>query len=175
MSTILWFTGLSGSGKTTLALALKEQLENIQKRVMIVDGDVIRDKHAKKLGFSRTDIKENNERIAEYVAEIASQFDFVLVPVIAPFVEDRASTRARLGSDYYEIYVACSVEKCAERDVKGLYAKAKSGEIKNFIGIDPTTPYEVPQNPDFVVDTVLEIESKSVKRLLDWLKILKKI
>lgn len=175
MSTVLWFTGLSGSGKTTVALALKEQLEARGKIVAMVDGDAIRDKHAKKLGFSRADIKENNERIAEYVAKISTQFDFVVVPVIAPFAEVRAATREKLGPDYFEIYVSCPVEVCAERDVKGLYAKAVRGEIKNFIGVDPATPYEVPHNPDFSIDTVLETEGESVARLLAWLSSIQKI
>ncbi len=170
MSTILWFTGLSGSGKTTVALMLKEHLEKLHKTAVVVDGDIIRDKHENKLGFTRADIKENNKRIAEYVVEVLPQFDFVLVPVIAPFAADRANTRVRLGKDYQEIYVACSVEKCAERDVKGLYAKAKSGEISNFIGVDPETPYEVPQNPDFIINTMLETESESVERTLTWLR-----
>lgn len=175
MSTILWFTGLSGSGKTTLALQLKKKLEELGKTVAVVDGDAIRDKHEKKLGFSRADIKENNERIAEHVAEVAPQFDFVVVPVIAPFAEDRVNTRARLGNNYYEIYVACPLEVCAERDVKGLYAKAQSGEIKNMIGVDPNTPYEVPENPDLVVNTVSQSQTENVDQLLKWLMEMKKI
>ena len=168
MSTIIWFTGLSGAGKTTLAIALKEKLESAHHTVTVVDGDVVRGAHDKKLGFSREDIRENNARIAEYIAKISDKFDFILLPVIAPFAADRAATRARLGKSYKEVYVACPVEVCAERDVKGLYAKAQRGEVANLIGVDPSTPYEIPAHPDFIIDTAKQAQVESVAKLFEW-------
>ena len=168
MRTILWFTGLSGSGKTTVALALKEQLEVRGKTVGMLDGDTIRNTHEKKLGFTREDIKENNRRIAEYMSTVVPQFDFVLVPVIAPYTEYRATTRAQLGTDYYEIYVDCPVEVCAERDVKGLYKKARSGQIPFFTGID--SPYDAPEAPELVVNTSEQSLEDSVQAVIQLLK-----
>ncbi len=175
MSTILWFTGLSGSGKTTLAFLLKEKLEQGGKTVTIVDGDTVRDKYEQKLGFTRADIIQNNDRITTYITEIKNQFDFILVPVIAPFSEVRAANKTKLGADYLEIYVSCPVAVCAERDVKGLYAKAERGEIEAMIGIDPQKPYEVPTNPDLIIDTVNQSQSENIEALLEWLKGLQKI
>lgn len=175
MATILWFTGLSGSGKSTLACVLKERLKQLNKTVTIIDGDAVRNTYSRQLGFSRADIRKNNRLIANRVADEAKHFDFVLVPVISPFAEDRAATRKRLGTDYKEIYVACSLPICMERDPKGLYAKAKKGEIQNMIGMDLKTPYEIPADPDYTINTVAQSTDKSVSKLLSWLQLTKKL
>lgn len=150
-TTFVWFTGLSGSGKSTIAGLLHTQLVNRGKKVTIVDGDVVREKFHHHLGFSPADIKQNNALIVQYCQQLQDQFDFVLITVIAPFEESRALTRQKLSPHYVEVYVKADFETCEKRDVKGLYKKAKQGEIDNFIGLH--IPYEVPVSPDLVLDT----------------------
>ena len=151
MKKVVWFTGLSGSGKTTLAKALQEKLEAQRKRVHFLDGDEIRKMHGRRLGFSREDIRENNRLVAELADEKSVEADFVLVSVIAPYLEDRAVTRRILGEKYFEVFVDCPLGVCEMRDTKGLYKKARAGEIEHFIGISDDTPYERPTNPDCVI------------------------
>ncbi|HEY4517680.1 MAG TPA: adenylyl-sulfate kinase [Candidatus Paceibacterota bacterium] len=151
MEKIIWFTGLSGSGKTTLARALQEALEAQGKRVAFLDGDEVRQMHGRKLGFSREDIRENNRLIAELAEQKSADHDFVLVPVIAPYREDRAATRQKLGNKYFEVFVDCPLGVCEVRDTKGLYKKARAGEIQNFIGVHEESPYETPLNPECVI------------------------
>lgn len=156
MSLVLWFTGLSGSGKTTIAEALKKELGAQGKTVEILDGDTIREKLHRTLGFSREDIRTNNRLIAELAKQ--SKADVVLVPVISPYREDRAMARQIIGKDFREIFVNCPLGECIRKDVKGLYQKALRGEIKNFIGIATSNPYEPPERPDLEVRTdVLDI------------------
>ncbi len=169
MSLVVWFTGLSGAGKTTIALNLKEKLARDGLKVEILDGDVVRNTLHKKLGFSREDIRENNRLIANLAKEQLTKFDVILVPIISPYIEDRAMAKKIIGEDkFIELFVNTSLEKCMERDVKGLYKKALSGEINQFIGIQ--TPYEPPLNPNLTIDTTQNDVEESVNSILFFLK-----
>ncbi|HEY4486818.1 MAG TPA: adenylyl-sulfate kinase [Candidatus Paceibacterota bacterium] len=153
MGVVLWFTGLSGSGKTTIAEALKKELVELGKNVFVLDGDVVREKRNRHLGFSREDIRENNRIIAELAKEKSVASDMVLVPVISPFREDRSAARAHIGDNFLEVFIDCPLSVCEARDVKGLYKKARAGEIENFIGLSELLPYERPVNPDIIIET----------------------
>ena len=166
---IIWFTGLSGSGKTTLAGALRNELLGFGKTCEILDGDAVRSSLNRHLGFSRADIRENNKLLAELALEKSKKYDFVLVSAISPFREDRAMARSLACKNFIELFVDCSLEKCIERDVKGLYKKALAGEINNFIGVSASNPYEIPENPDFAVKTVIEPMEESLSKLLAFL------
>lgn len=169
MSKVIWFTGLSGSGKSTIAQELKTHLEKKNKTVLILDGDVIRNKITKHLGFNREDIKENNKQIATLANQLKTQHDFILIPVIAPYHEDRKMNREIIGKEYIEIFVHCPIEKCIERDVKGLYKKALNNEIKNFIGISKNNPYEPPNNSEITINTNTENLTKSMEKIIYFL------
>jgi len=166
MGKVIWFTGLSGSGKTTIALELKKKLEDSGKKVEILDGDIVRDTLHKNLGFSREDIKENNRLIAELAKERAPSNDFVLVPIISPYKEDRVMVRSIVGENFKELFINASLDECIKRDVKGLYKKALAGEINNFIGVAESNPYERPDTPDLEIDTHNSSVGESVKDLV---------
>lgn len=170
MGTVIWFTGLSGSGKTTIAERLKKELEAMGKIVSILDGDVVRGTLNKHLGFSRADIKENNRLIAELARKKIKQFDFILVPIISPYREDRAMAKGIIGKNFIELFVSTSLKTCITRDVKGLYKKALSGEIKDFIGVSKSNPYESPLNPDFELNTESLNLDESLTRLVNFLR-----
>ncbi|EDM79224.1 adenosine 5-phosphosulfate kinase [Plesiocystis pacifica SIR-1] len=144
---LVWFTGLSGSGKTTLARAVERELNRLGVRTYRLDGDVMRDGLNADLGFSPEDRRENVRRNGEVGRLMVDAGLVVLVAVIAPYAADRQAARARFGEgDFFQVWVDTSLEVCEQRDVKGLYARARSGELKNFTGI--SAPYEVPQNPE---------------------------
>lgn len=167
MAIVIWFTGLSGSGKSTIAEALKTELESRGNTVEILDGDVVREKYPVKLGFSREDVKENNRRIAEMAKN--SDAEIILIPVISPYREDRAMAReivTRGENKFYELFLNCSLQKCAERDVKGLYQKAKQGEIDNLVGFSTSNPYEAPLQPDIELLTEQESKEQSVQKII---------
>ena len=163
---VIWFTGLSGSGKTSISILLKDFLEEKKKKVLIIDGDYIRENYEEKLTFSKEDIIKNNKRVVESCKNEIQKYDFILVSVITPFQKSRTYTRKELTPYYFEIYVNCPLEECERRDVKGLYAKAKKGEIKNFIGICPATPYEIPENPDLILDTLKDEKEITVRKII---------
>jgi len=167
---VLWFTGLSGSGKTTLALKLTSYLESQKKSVFIIDGDTIRNQLHKHLGFSRENIKENNHLIANLAKKKLKNYDFILIPVIAPYTIDRATSRQIIGKNFFEIFINSSLNTCLERDVKGLYKKALKGEIKKFIGLAKSNPYEYPKNPDLEIKTDLLDTNESLKKIIIFLK-----
>ena len=167
---VLWFTGLSGSGKTTIAHELENQLRALGKKVTIIDGDVVRSTISKRLGFSRADIKENNLTIAQLAKQAAVNNDFVIVPIISPYQEDRDMARSLIGPYFLEVFINCPIEECIKRDPKGLYQQALAGKIDNFIGLTPTSPYEVPINPDLELKTDNLKLDKSVSLALDFLK-----
>lgn len=170
VGSVIWFTGLSGSGKTTLAEKLKEVLENQDKSVFIIDGDSIRNTQNKHLGFSREDIRENNLLIAEIAKEKRQIYNFVLIPVIAPYAEDREKIRNIIGNRFIELFINSSLETCIKRDVKGLYQKALKGEISNFIGLTESNPYESPQNPDLEIKTDFRDIKESLEQIIVFLK-----
>lgn len=167
MGKVVWFTGLSGSGKTTIALELKKQLENSGKIVEILDGDVVRETLHKNLGFSREDIRENNRLIAGLAKELSSKTDYILVPIISPYKEDRAMVRKIISDDFIELFVNTPLQKCINRDVKGLYKKALAGEIDDFIGIAESNPYQPPNNPEIEIFTANQNLQDSVKQILE--------
>lgn len=152
MGTIFWFTGLSGAGKTTLADGLHRALTGRNHRSVVLDGDVIRKGLNRDLGFTRTDRMENNRRIAEVARLLRDSGLIVLVSCISPMADDRRHNRAICGeAEFYEIFVDCPLAVCEERDVKGLYKKARLGLLPEFTGV--SAPYEPPGMPDFVVRT----------------------
>lgn len=150
---VVWLTGLSGSGKTTLAQVAQKALEEKGKRVCVLDGDIVRATLHKNLGFGREGARKNNHLIAKLAKEKSSEYDIVFVAVVAPFRDDRKHTRQMLGEKYVEVFVDCPLEVCEDRDVKGLYKKARSGEIDNLVGISESIPYEKPLAPDIVIKT----------------------
>ena len=159
----VWFTGLSGAGKTTLARAVYDELKKRGHRVEILDGDVVRQYLTKGLGFSKEDRDENIRRIG-FVAHLLTRNGvIVLVAAISPYRETREEVRRKIG-DFIEVYVNAPLEVCEKRDVKGLYKKARAGEIKNFTGIDD--PYEPPLNPEVECRTDLESVEESVAKVL---------
>lgn len=147
-----WITGLSGAGKTTLAYGLEETLFNQGKLCYVLDGDNIRYGLNKNLGFSSEDRSENIRRIAEVSRLMNDAGLIVITAFITPFNADRHMAKQIIGEDIYrEIYLSTSLEVCESRDPKGLYQKARSGQLPHFTGV--SSPYEVPISPDFVIDT----------------------
>ncbi len=150
---LIWFTGLSGSGKSTLASGLEIHFFNYGFNTYILDGDNIRTGLNKDLDFSDTSRKENIRRIAEVSRLFLDAGAIVLTAFISPFKSDRESVKDLVGEEnFIEIHVDCPLNVCEERDVKGLYKKARSGKIKHFTGID--SPFEIPDNPDIRMNTV---------------------
>lgn len=149
---LIWFTGLSGSGKSTIASVLEVDLFNKGAHTYILDGDNIRSGLNNDLDFSDSHRKENIRRIAEVSKLFVDAGTVVLTAFISPFEEDREAVKKLVGADnFIEVFVECPLEVCEQRDVKGLYAKARAGLIKNFTGID--SPFEAPKNPDIKVNT----------------------
>ena len=167
-SALVWFTGLSGSGKSTLAHALEERLFNMGIRSYVLDGDNIRCGLNSDLGLSPKDRKENIRRIAEVAKLMVDSGILVFAAFIAPYRNSRMFVR-ELMSDFpfYECYVSCPVDECEKRDPKGLYKKARKGEITNMTGL--TAPYEEPENPELIVGTDLMPLNKCVDQLIDFL------
>ena len=162
----VWMTGLPSSGKSTLAGLLAKEIEGRGLPVVNLDGDEVRMRLSKGLGFSKEDRDENIRRIS-YVARVASDMGGVAITsAIAPYREIRDEARAEIAN-FIEVFVSCPVEVCIQRDVKGLYKKALAGEIKGFTGIDD--PYEEPLNPELVVHTDRESEGESIANILDTL------
>ena len=149
----LWFTGLSGAGKTTIAERVGPELERRGYLVEYLDGDVVRTHLSKGLGFSKEDRDTNIERIGWVASRLTRHGAAVLVSAISPYEETRRKARGLVEEHgkFVEVFVATSVEECARRDVKGLYEKAFSGEIKEFTGV--SDPYEEPANPELRIDT----------------------
>ena len=149
----LWFTGLSGAGKTTIAHLVGPELEARGKIVEYLDGDVVRTRLSKGLGFSKEDRDTNIERIGWVASRLTRHGAAVIASAISPYRDTRDKARAMVEEfgPFVEVHVHASVEECARRDVKGLYAKAFAGEIKGFTGVDD--PYEAPESPELVVNT----------------------
>lgn len=159
----LWFTGLSGSGKSTIAERVALKLERKGIPVEILDGDVVRTHLSKGLGFSREDRDENIKRVG-FVCQLLSRHGVaVIASVISPYREARDHNRQKI-KNFVEVYTRCPVEVCEERDLKGLYQKARAGEIKGFTGVDD--PYEPPLSPEVTCKTDVESVEESVEKVL---------
>lgn len=164
----LWFTGLSGAGKTTISEIVARELKDRGSRLEILDGDIVRENLSKGLGFSKEDRDTNIRRIA-FVADLLSRNGTpVITAAISPYRSIRNEARELMGDRFIEVYIDASVEVCAERDVKGLYAKAFAGEIKEFTGV--SDPYEPPENPEVDLRTAEEEPEESAAKLLAYLE-----
>ncbi|NET34338.1 MAG: adenylyl-sulfate kinase [Cyanothece sp. SIO1E1] len=159
----IWFTGLSGSGKTTITQALAQELRTRECNIEILDGDIVRTNLTKGLGFSKEDRDENIRRIGFVSHLLTRNGVIVLVSAISPYRNIREEVRERIG-DFMEIYVSAPVEVCEQRDVKGLYKRARAGEIKNFTGV--SDPYEPPLNPEVNCKTHEETLEESVGKVI---------
>ncbi len=168
-SFVLWFTGLSGSGKSTLANEIEKHLFESGHNVIVLDGDNIRHGLCSDLGFTEEDRHENMRRIGEVSKLFVEAGTIVLAAFVSPYRTDRENVRSRLPhGDFYEVYCECDLSICEERDPKGLYARARKGEIENFTGI--SAPYEEPIKPDMVVNTNKLTIDEEVDHIITTLK-----
>lgn len=168
-SFVLWFTGLSGSGKSTIANALAKELYDQNIRNYVLDGDNIRNGLNRDLSFSDEDRTENIRRISEVSKLFVDNGTVVLTAFISPFIQDREKAKAIVSEEeFIEIFVACPIEECEKRDPKGLYDKARKGEIPDFTGID--SPYEEPVSPSLTIHTNEQSVTESVEVILNYLK-----
>jgi len=168
-SFILWFTGISGSGKSTLAHGLENELYKSGMHTYVLDGDRVRTGLNQDLGFSAADRKENIRRIGETAKLFVNAGIIVLAAFISPYQKDRALARSLVEAhEFVEIYVKCPLRVCEERDVKGFYEKARAGVIKQFTALDD--PYEIPENPDLVVETDQASSIQCINRILRYLE-----
>jgi adenylylsulfate kinase len=166
---LIWFTGLSGSGKSTLAIQLEAQLYAAGFKTYLLDGDNIRSGLNKDLSFTDEGRVENIRRIGEVSKLFLDAGIIVLSAFISPFNEDRDQVKRIVGAEnYFEVFVNAPIEVCEQRDVKGLYKKARAGEVKNFTGID--SPYETPRTPDLTINTHLQSVEMSIAQLMDAVK-----
>ena len=162
---IVWLTGLSGAGKSTLAIALERRLFDEGRHVCVLDGDIVRTGLCEDLGFSAEDRTENIRRIGEVACLMAGAGLVVIVAFISPFRADRERVRACMPARLFtEVYVSTPLEVCEERDTKGLYAKARTGELTDFTGI--SSPYESPEVPEVIVPTEQLTVDEGVERIL---------
>jgi adenylylsulfate kinase len=163
----VWFTGLSGAGKTTICQAVEQELRNRELGLEVLDGDIIRENLTKGLGFSKADRDENIRRIG-FVAKLLTRNGvIVLVSAISPYRTIREEVRQQIGN-FVEVYVSAPLDICEQRDVKGLYKRARAGEIKQFTGIDD--PYEPPIHPEIECKTHEETLEQSVEKVLSTLE-----
>jgi adenylylsulfate kinase len=168
-SVVIWFTGLSGSGKSTLAHLVEEELYKLGCRTFVLDGDNVRYGLSSDLTFNNNDRKENIRRIGEVAKLMMEAGIITLTAFISPFKKDRNLARQLLSkSDFIEIYCNATLEVCESRDVKGLYKRARTGEIKNYTGVN--SPYEAPDNPELIVNTKSELIEESVAKVINFLK-----
>lgn len=168
-SVVIWFTGLSGSGKSTVSVALEKALFEQKITSYRLDGDNIRHGLNKNLGFSPEDRKENIRRIGEVGKLMVDAGVVTMTAFISPYEEDRNIVRDILeDGEFIEVYTKCSLDECEARDPKGLYKKARSGEIKEFTGIN--APYEEPSNPEIIIDTEQYSVEEAVEEIVAYLK-----
>lgn len=166
---VLWFTGLSGAGKSTLAHAVEEALHQRACSTFVFDGDNVRHGLCSDLGFSEADRSENIRRIGEMTKLFLEAGVIALTAFISPMREDRRRVRELIGdADFIEVFVHCPLEVCEARDVKGMYARARRGEIRNFTGV--SAPYEAPDQAELVVDTAQTEIGACVDQVLDLLR-----
>jgi len=168
-SVVIWFTGLSGSGKSTLAHSVEEILFSKGCRTFVLDGDNVRHGLTSNLGFSNEDRKENIRRIGEVTKLMMEAGLIILTAFISPFREDRIAVRNLISDgDFIEVYCKASLETCEARDLKGLYKRARLGEIKNYTGIN--SPYEIPDDPELIIDIDKEVLEESVSKIVSFLQ-----
>lgn len=161
---VFWFTGLSGSGKSTIAHGVEKELFDSLMRVFVFDGDNVRHGLCADLSFASTARTENVRRIAEVAKLFVENSTVCLCAFISPLLSDRQMAREIIGeADFYEIFITCPLEVCETRDVKGFYKLAREGKIKNYTGI--SAPYDVPENPDLVIDTDKDSLEESVQKV----------
>ncbi|MGH1393716.1 MAG: adenylyl-sulfate kinase [Trichormus sp.] len=166
----IWFTGLSGAGKTTISSEVAQRLRSRGLKVEVLDGDIVRQNLTRDLGFSRADRDENIRRIG-FVAQLLTRNGvIVLVSAISPYQDVREEVRQKIGSNFIEVYVNAPLSTCEERDVKGLYKRARQGEIKFFTGIDD--PYEPPLKPEVECCTDEESLEQSVAKVIHQFEVL---
>ncbi|MCG7378894.1 adenylyl-sulfate kinase [Paenibacillus sp. ACRSA] len=164
-SRTLWFTGLSGAGKSSLAFALEKHLYDAGIRCYVLDGDNVRHGLNRDLGFTATDRQENLRRIGEVSKLMVDAGLIVLSAFISPHAEDREMVKQLFEpGDFIEIYVRCSIEECERRDPKGLYKKARNGDIPHFTGI--SAPYDIPEEPSLIIDTELLSVDEAVAEIV---------
>lgn len=165
---VLWFTGLSASGKSTIAVEVDKLLFTMGTHTYILDGDNVRHRLCRDLGFSAKDREENIRRIGELAWLFADSGAIVLTAFISPYKRDRDLARSLVHQgEFFEIFTKADIETCKQRDPKGLYKKALAGEIKDFTGI--SAPYEEPENPELVIDTTQHGIEDCAKRIVDFL------
>jgi adenylylsulfate kinase len=166
-SAVLWFTGLSGSGKSTLAHRVEEYLYQQGLKTFVLDGDNIRHGLCADLGFTEVDRKENIRRIGETAKLMLEAGVITLTAFISPFKADRDKVRLLMPKDFIEIYCHCPLAVCESRDVKGLYLRARNGEVKQFTGI--SSPYEAPENPELTINTSQLSVEESLSQVISYL------
>ena len=164
---VIWFTGLPCSGKTTLSKEIEKYFKDKKLPIQRLDGDVVRKTISNDLGFSKEDRDKNIERLS-YVAQMLSNNGVNVVSAfVSPYQEMRDFTR-ELCENFIEVYVSCNIEECKKRDIKGMYKKALSGEIKDFTGVQD--PFEEPQNPEITVNTEKEIIKQSIQKIIRYVE-----
>jgi bifunctional enzyme CysN/CysC len=168
-ASVLWFTGLSGAGKSTIANLVEKKLSADGRHTYLLDGDNVRHGLNKDLGFTEEDRVENIRRVAEVAKLMVDAGLIVLVSFISPFRAERRMARELLADgEFVEVFVDTPLAEAERRDVKGLYKKARAGELKNFTGID--SPYEAPEHPEIRVDTTTMTAEQAAERIFDWLE-----
>jgi adenylyl-sulfate kinase len=165
---VLWFTGLSGSGKSTLAMAVERELFTRGFLAYVLDGDNLRHGLNSNLGFTPEERSENIRRVGEAAALFADAGLICITATISPYTSDRSRARAAAKTSFHEIYICADLETCEERDPKGLYKRARSGEIPNFTGV--SAPYEVPKEPEAIIDTKGRSVSQCIEQIVDYVE-----
>lgn len=163
---VLWLTGLSSAGKSTISAIVAERLRAAGQRVEVIDGDLIRERLSPDLGFSRADRDENVRRVTVLSDLLSRHGVIVVTAMISPYRQTREAVRRELGERFVEVFVKASIEACAQRDPKGLYAMALKGQIGEFTGV--SDPYEEPLSPELVVETEQETKEQSAGHILDY-------
>jgi len=164
---VIWFTGLPCSGKTTLSKEIEKYFQDKNLPIQRLDGDVVRETISNDLGFSKDDRDKNIERMSYIAQMLANNGVNVVSAFVSPYQQMRDFTRT-LCDDFVEVYVKCDIDECIERDVKGMYAKAASGEIKDFTGVQD--PFEVPNNPEIILDTQNKSIEENVQEIISYIE-----
>jgi len=171
ISSVFWISGLSGSGKSTIALESKIWFSKKGYKVLILDGDKIRNNYKIKLSYSREDVKNNNLFAAEICKNAMDDFDLIIAPIISPYESDRKAIKNIIRYNFHLIYCKASIKDLYKRDTKGLYYKERIGEIDDLIGISKNSPYEEPQSPELIINTSINNKEESVKKFIDYVRL----